>query len=115
MANGGFLYYRVVGENGALQDRVLAVFDRQGNRPWELDGRQKSQPQARAVEGVAELPVDQGWCVTETSIPLEYLRSRCMPIPENEARRLGMHIFDFIDRSIPAPTHGRRKKLHSQI
>ena len=107
MPNGGFLFYRVVGENGALLDRILAVFDRQGNRPWERDEKPR-QPLA-TVEGVAELPVDQGWCVTETSIPLDYLRTRCVPIPENEARRLGAHLFEYLDRTIVLNGNGRRR------
>ena len=109
MSNGGFLFYRVVGENGALLDRILAVFDRQGNRPWEHDGRAREKSQKSiSVEGVAELPVDQGWCVTETSIPLDYLRSRCVPIPENEARRLGAHLFEFLDRTLARSGKGGR-------
>ncbi len=107
MANGSYLFYRVVGENGALLDRILAVFDRQGNRPWDLDGRGGRRIGSLTVEGVAELPVDQGWCVTETSIPLDYLRKRCVPIPENEARRLGEHVFDFLDRSAVVAGNGR--------
>ena len=109
MANGSFLFYRVVGENGALLDRILAVFDRQGNRPWEFDMREGRRVASPTVEGVAELPVDQGWCVTETSIPLDYLRTRCVPIPENEARRLGEHVFEFLDRSTTLSGNGRRR------
>lgn len=109
MANVSFLFYRVVGENGALLDRILAVFDRQGNRPWEHDMRGGRQVSSLTVEGVAELPVDQGWCVTETSIPLDYLRTRCVPIPENEARRLGEHVFEFLDRSTVLSQNGHRR------
>jgi len=109
MAYGGFIFYRVVGENGALLDRILAVFDRKGNRPWDMAHRGKSRRDGRSVEGVAELPVEQGWCVTETSIPLEYLETRCVPIPENEARRLGVHVFEFLERSVDVASPSRRR------
>ena len=109
MANGGFIYYRVVGENGALLDRILAVIDRQGNRPWDLRHRGNRSSDGTFVEGVAELPVEQGWCVTETSIPLEYLETRCVPIPENEARRLGVHVFEFLERSSDFESSTRRR------
>ena len=109
MANGGFIFYRVVGENGALLDRVLAIFDRQGNRPWDLRYRENSRRESTFVEGVAELPVEQGWRVMETSIPLEYLETRCVPIPENEARRLGVHVFEFIDHSVDHLRPSRRQ------
>jgi hypothetical protein len=109
MANGGFIYYRVVGENGALLDRILAVIDRQGNRPWDLRYRGNTSSDSTFVEGVAELPVEQGWCVTETSIPLEYLETRCVPIPENEARRLGAHVFEFLERSSDFESSTRRR------
>ena len=109
MANGGFIYYRVVGENGALLDRILAVIDRQGTRPWDLRYRGNRSSDSTFVEGVAELPVEQGWCVTETSIPLEYLETRCVPIPENEARRLGEHVFEFLERSSDFESSTRRR------
>ena len=109
MANGGFIFYRVVGENGALLDRILAVFDRQGNRPWDMRHRKPPRLDGTSVEGVAELPVEQGWCVTETSIPLDYLETRCVPIPENEARRLGAHVFEFLERSTDFVSPSRRR------